>query len=94
MAEMIHVDDEYKNWINGLVSRYRSSQIKASVKVNQELLRFYWNLGKDITDMNAESKYGDAFFKKLSRDLRSKLPDAKCFSVTNLRYMQYFLCCI
>lgn len=48
MAEMIHVDDEYKNWINGLVSRYRSSQIKASVKVNQELLRFYWNLGKGM----------------------------------------------
>ena len=90
MAEMIHVDDEYKNWINGLVSRYRSSQIKAAVKVNQELLRFYWNLGKDITDMNAESKYGDSFFKKLSRDLRSKLPDAKCFSETNIRYMRRF----
>ncbi|MDR0733886.1 MAG: DUF1016 N-terminal domain-containing protein [Dysgonamonadaceae bacterium] len=28
--------------------RIRQSQIKAAIKVNSELLRLYWDLGRDI----------------------------------------------
>ena len=42
------LDKDYIQWIKDLSSRYRRSQIKASVKVNQEMLQFYWELGKDI----------------------------------------------
>ena len=42
------IDKDYKQWVKALVIRYRQSQIKAAVKVNKEVLRFYWELGKDI----------------------------------------------
>lgn len=37
---------EYNEWINELSEKYRRSQIKASISVNSEMLRFYWELGK------------------------------------------------
>ena len=90
MGKMINIDDEYLGWIKSIVARYRQSQIKASVSVNRELLTFYWNLGTDIVEMKDESKWGDGFFKKLSRDLCSRLPDVKGLSETNLKYVKYF----
>ena len=84
------LDKEYKNWIKDLSSRYRKSQIKAALKVNDEMLRFYYDLGKDIVSMKAESKWGSGFMKNLSRDLKEQNPDATCFSPTNLLYMKNF----
>ncbi len=84
------LDKEYKNWIKDLSSRYRKSQIKAALKVNYEMLRFYYDLGKDIVSMKAESKWGSGFMKNLSRDLKEQNPEATCFSSTNLLYMKNF----
>jgi len=38
------LDKEYAQWIAELAKRYRSSQIKASIKVNDEMIRFYWSV--------------------------------------------------
>ena len=45
------IDADYKNWVKELGQRYRRSQIKAAVKVNNEVLKFYWELGRDIVGM-------------------------------------------
>ena len=84
------LDKEYRNWIKDLSSRYRKSQIKAALKVNNEMLRFYYDLGKDIVSLKAESKWGSGFMKNLSRDLKEQNPEATCFSSTNLLYMKNF----
>lgn len=84
------LDKDYKQWLKELSSRYRRSQIKAAVKVNEEMLRFYWELGRDIVERNVENKYGQHFYASLSHDLKEAIPDATCFSVTNLKYMKYF----
>lgn len=84
------LDKEYKNWIKTLSSRYRKSQIKAALKVNDEMLHFYYDLGKDIVSMKAESKWGSGFMKNLSSDLKEENPEATCFSPTNLLYMKNF----
>ena len=44
------IDKDYSQWVKELVARYRQSQIKAAIKVNQEPLQFYWELGKDIVN--------------------------------------------
>ena len=91
MSKSINIlDTDYIQWIRDLSSRYRRSQIKASVKVNQEMLQFYWELGKDIVEKKAESRWGSGFMKNLSRDLKEVNPDATCFSETNLLYMKNF----
>jgi hypothetical protein len=56
MSTLINTDKEYLNWIQNIVSRFRQSQIKAAVKVNSELLGFYWNLGKEIAEKETLSK--------------------------------------
>lgn len=48
------------------------------------------NLGKEIFELKAESKWGTSFYKNLSYDLSVHLPDIKGFSVTNLKYMRRF----
>ncbi len=54
------------------------------------MLRFYWSLGKDIFEKDVSNKYGSVFYKRISSDLQSELPDIKSFSVTNLHYMRWF----
>lgn len=83
-------DADYKEWIRDLSVRYRNSQIKAAVKVNQEALIFYWSLGRDIVNLQAESKWGSKLLKNLSEDLKKALPDVGCFSETNFLYMKNF----
>lgn len=84
------LDKDYLQWIKELSTRFRRSQVKASVRVNQVMLQFYWELGKDIVEKKAESRWGSGFMKNLSRDLKEANPDATCFSETNLLYMKNF----
>lgn len=90
MSGMIKYHEQYANWIKEVGNRFKRSQVKAAVKVNDEMLRFYWRLGKDITERENENGYGKAFYEHLSTDLQRELPDVKSFSVTNLKYMKYF----
>ncbi len=43
MSELMQLDEEYRSWIIELANRYRRSQIKASLRVNNEMLMFYWS---------------------------------------------------
>ena len=80
------IDADYKNWVKELGQRYRRSQIKAAVKVNNEVLKFYWELGRDIVGMDADNKYGSGFYKCLSNNLKEELPGVDGLSPSNLRY--------
>ena len=80
----------YVDWLQALSRRYRQSQIKAAIAVNSEMLRFYFSLGADIVRMEKDQPWGSGFLKRLSSDLRKAMPDAQCFSVTNLKYMRGF----
>lgn len=90
MSNITIIDEDYKSWLQELSQRYRRSQIKAAVRVNSEMLRYYWSLGRDIVMLKAESRWGDKFMQNLSRDMKALLPEAKCFSETNLLYMKNF----
>ena len=90
MTSLIKMDGEYANWIKDLSLRFKQSQIKASIKVNSEMLKYYYSLGADIVNKKAESRWGDGFFKNLSRDLQESLPGIKGLSETNLKYAKCF----
>lgn len=63
--------EEYKSWIFELKQKIRRCQIKAAIKVNTELLKLYWQMGKDINEKSLDAKWGAGFFDKLSRDLKT-----------------------
>ena len=52
------IDKDYTQWVENLSVRYRQSQIKAAVRVNRELLKYYWELGRDIEEMHVEERWG------------------------------------
>lgn len=81
---------DFRQWLVDLKSRIRQSQIRAMVKVNDEMLRLYWDMGRDIVIRQMDAKWGSGFFENLSRELKSDFPDMQGFSVTNLRYCKYF----
>ncbi len=90
MSDLIHIDKEYKTWIENLVLLYRQQQVKAAVKVNEEVIRFYWTLGKDISERAYDNKYGSHFYEIVSLDLRSEMSNAKGLSESNIRYAKRF----
>ena len=84
----VEIDSDYVQWINEIKDRYRSSQIKAAVRVNAEQLLFNWQLGKDLVIRKAEEKWGAGIVEQLSLDLQAAFPESKGFGVTNLWYMK------
>ena len=90
MNSLIKSDESYKKWIEEVSDRFRLSQIKAAVKVNNEMLRFYFSLGRDISSMVQGARYGSEFYKTVSSDLKKVFPEVHSFSITNLKYMKYF----
>lgn len=90
MSQLIKLDKEYALWINSVASNFKIAQIKAANKVNNEMLMFYWSLGKEIVDMESSNKYGSEFIKNISNDLKRLLPNQQGFSPTNLGYIKRF----
>ncbi len=91
MSKSISIlDKDYAQWVEDLSVRYRHSQIRASVKVNRELLRYYWELGRDIEEMHVEERWGQGIIKNLSADLQQKNPNATGLSRTNIYYAKKF----
>ena len=39
---------DYLEWLNNLKSKIRTTQIKAALSANSELIKLYWEIGKDI----------------------------------------------
>jgi len=83
-------DPDFKQWLVDLKARIRQSQMKAAIKVNDELLRLYWDLGHDIVVRQMDAVWGSGFFEQLSKELKSEFPDMKGFSSTNLNYCKRF----
>lgn len=88
--ELIKLDTDYREWISDVGKRYKKSQIKAAVKVNSEMLFFYWHLGKEMIALKEKVSWGNKFYQRVSKDLISILPEVKSFSPRNLLYMSQF----
>lgn len=85
-------NNEYRQWLTELKLKIQQRQIKAVIKVNIELLQFYWELGQDIIQKQAVSKWGDGFLSQLSKDLMLEFPNMKGFSKRNLELIrQWYL---
>ncbi len=54
----VSLDAEYADWIREIKLRYRSTQVKAAVKVSSEQLLFNWELGRDLVARRAEERWG------------------------------------
>lgn len=78
--------EDYARMLQQLKDRFRKSQVKAAVKVNTTMLEYYWDMGREISKLHADAKWGSAFFECLSLDLKAEFPGQTGFSTANIRY--------
>lgn len=91
MSKSINIlNKDYLQWVQDLCKRYGQSQIKAAVEVNKEMLRFYWELGRDIVELHVEKRWGDKVMNRLSVDLREAMPDISGLTQRNIYYCKQF----
>lgn len=84
------ISKEYKIFLKEIKERILSSQIKAALAVNHELLTLYWEIGSKILLKQKNNGWGSKTVATLAKDLRSAFPDMKGFSLTNIKYMVQF----
>lgn len=85
------IDADYAAWLSEIKRRYISAQIKASIKINTEKLRFNWSVGRDLVIRKAEERWGSGVVEQLSLDLKEAFPQEKGFSSRNMwRIKQWY----
>lgn len=81
---------DYKETLQKLKERIRKAQIKASLRVNEELLILYWDIGKTILEKQKKERWGAKTINRIARDLKDSFPGMSGFSLRNLSYMRQF----
>lgn len=89
MSDLI-INNDYKTWLSELKYTIQQRQIKAAIAVNTELIKVYWELGKQIVEKQANTNWGSGFIDQLSKDLKTAFPEMNSFSSKNLRNCRQF----
>lgn len=84
---MLINNDNYFKVLESVKAQIQDAQYRAVLGLNREQILLFWNIGKVIIE---NSKYGSGFIENLARDIKSEFPNAKGYSVRNLRYMRRF----
>ena len=89
-AQLDAVSDSYGALFSELKQRIRGARVKAALSVNRELVILYWDIGRRILRAQEQEGWGSKIIDQLSADLRQAFPEARGFSVRNLKYMRSF----
>lgn len=84
---MLLNDNQYLSVVEEIKNKIQSARYKATVEVNRELIMLYYNIGETI---NIHKSWGNKFIDNLAKDIALAYPDAKGYSVRNLKYMAKF----
>ena len=81
---------DYADWLTSLMQRIRGARQRALLAANDEQIRLYHDMGREILDRQSQQGWGAKVIERLSADLRAAFPDMKGFSSRNLKYMKFF----
>tara|TARA_R110002153_G_C13233711_1_gene490087 strand:+ start:143 stop:1189 length:1047 start_codon:yes stop_codon:yes gene_type:complete len=84
------LDKAYQDWFTSIKDTIAQARVATSVKVNNELLQLYFNIGNSILDVQNRLGWGSQIIDKLSAHIKKEFPDNSGFSVRNLKYMRSF----
>lgn len=80
----------YADWLVSLKQRIQGARQRAVLAANEEQIRLYHDIGRDILDRQRRQGWGARVIDRLAADLRAAFPDMKGLSASNLKYMRYF----
>lgn len=69
---------------------YKKAQIKLLFMLIAELIKFYYELGEEISKTSFKASYRNKFYKALSDELIKRSPNTKGLSQINIRYAERF----
>lgn len=84
------IQREYGAFLKEIKEKILSSQVKAALAVNRELIALYWEIGSKIHLKQKSEGWGSKTIENLSKDLKAIFPEMKGFSLTNIKYMVQF----
>ena len=82
--------EDYADWLASLKQRIRNARHRALFAANEEQIRLYHDIGRDILDRQNRQGWGAKVIDRLAADLRAAFPDMQGFSSRNLKYMSFF----
>lgn len=86
----LELNPDYFTILQELKEKIRQARLRASISVNTELLKIYFEIGESINEQQEGQKWGSKIIERLIADLRSEFSDMKGLSPRNLRYMRDF----
>ncbi|MEO8362327.1 MAG: PDDEXK nuclease domain-containing protein [Vicinamibacteria bacterium] len=81
---------DYAEWLRSLKQRIQGARQRAALSANEEQIRLYHDIGRDILERQRAQGWGAKVIDRLSADLRAAFPDMKGLSSRNLKYMKAF----
>ena len=84
----ININPDYRQVLDEIKLHIRSSQLRAVLAANSELIGLYWHIGHSIVTLQAANGWGTAVVKQLAADLRTEHPGIQGFSRTSLFAMR------
>ena len=80
----------YAQWRKDIEHLIDTAKLHTALNVNVGTLTLYWNICKSILQKQVQEGWGKQVIEQLSKDLISRYPDDRGYSVRNLRYMKRF----
>lgn len=80
----------YKEFIRSLKSKIRSAQIKGAIAVNKELIKLYWETGRELFEKQKQEGWGSKILESIAKDLQNEFPGVEGFSRRNMFRMKAF----
>jgi predicted nuclease of restriction endonuclease-like (RecB) superfamily len=81
---------DYTELLEDLKNRIRQTQVRAATAANHELIRLYWDIGREIVQRQDREGWGAKVIDRLAGDLQKAFPGIAGFSVRNIKRMRAF----
>jgi len=90
MTTELQKNQNYNDWLKEIKERIHRARMKAVLAANAELITFYWEMGKDISEKLNRAAWGAKVIDLLAIDLKKEFPDMSGLSRPNLYSMKRF----
>ncbi len=85
------IEPDYRQFIEALKARVVNARVTAARRVNQELIRLYWDIGQAIVEKQQTLGWGESVVEQVAKDLQAAFPGTTGFSAPNVwRMLQFY----
>jgi len=82
--------DDYPQLLVRLKREIGAARTRAALAVNEELIKLYWRIGREILARQENEGWGTKIIDRLAADLRAEFPEMTGLSRSNIHYMRQF----